>query len=156
MLELPSGDAALEEDVELAVRAAFRFRQTEKYPNDEEEAGAGPEEARLGAPVPRCRSELVVGDDVRHNAADVVHVASDDDGFGAESGRRDLGDERVADGADGEVVSEREDEQHGADGPTSARGLGDRGEANDHQQRKQCAAAVQVKVAAADEPHQEP
>ena len=156
MLELASRDAALEEDVELAVRATFGFRQAEVHPHNEEEAGAGPEEARLGAPVPRRRRELVVGDDVGHDAADVVDVSREDDRLGAQPRRRELRHERVADRADRQVVREGEDEQHAADRPLGARRLGDRREADDHQQREERAPAVHVQVAAPDDPHEEP
>lgn len=46
-LELAGGNLVLEENVELAVGAALGLGETEVDPDNAEEAGAGPEEARV-------------------------------------------------------------------------------------------------------------
>lgn len=83
--KLARRDFILEQDVQLAIGTAFGLRKTEEDPDDADETGAGPEEAAVGAPVPGCGRELVVCDYVYDDAADVVEVAGEDDGFGFEA-----------------------------------------------------------------------
>jgi len=81
VLELSRADLVFEEDIEFTVSAALGFWKAEEGPDDAKEAGTGSKEGRLRAPVPRSGCELVVGDDVDYNAADVVKVASQHDRF---------------------------------------------------------------------------
>ena len=74
VLELSGRDLVLEQDVEFTIGAAFGLGQAEEDPDRHEEARAGPEESRIGSPVPCGRSELVIGDDAADNAHGVVEV----------------------------------------------------------------------------------
>ena len=102
--ELAGRDPVGEEDVQLAVGTALGLREAEEGPHDAEEVEAEPEEAGLRPPAPGAGVQHVGRPDVVDDADDVVGVAGEDDGLGAEAGGGQLGDEGVADGADGEVV----------------------------------------------------
>ena len=159
-LELARIDPPLEQDVQLSVRASLGLRETEEDPDHHQEAHAGPEESALGAPAPTGRrgGQLVGREDVDHDPADVVQVASENNGLGAQTGRGDLGDERVADGTDGEIVDECEEQQHGSDSPSgSLVGSGSEGcEADDEEQAAERDRAVEVEGSSPGAVHHEP
>jgi len=158
--ELARGDSPLEQDVHLGVGASLWLRQTEEDPDDAESAAAGPEEGALGGPAPSVGfgRQLVGGEDVDHDAADVVEVSGEHDGLGLEAGGGHLCDEGVADGTNGEVVDECEEKKHGADCP--ARGLVggwcDGGQADDEEKSEENAGTVEVECSSAGAVHQEP
>lgn len=149
--ELASTHFLLEQDVQLAVGPALGLWKAEEGPDDAEEAHASPEETGFGTPVPGGRVQHPGGDDVADEAADVVQVAGEHDGLLAETGRGQLGDEGVADGADGGIVDEGVDEKHGADGPLSGRVVarGQAQEADDEQQHVEDDETPQVEGTAA-------
>jgi uncharacterized NAD-dependent epimerase/dehydratase family protein len=58
--------------------------------------------------------------DVDDNTAEVVQVSGEDDGLGAKTCASDLGDEAVADGADGKIVETGEHDEESPDLTRSA------------------------------------
>ncbi len=110
------------------------FGKAEVGPKPAEEAHAGPEEASFAPPVPGRGVQHVGHDDAVHDAHDVVHVSRQHDGLGLESCGGDLGDEGVADGADGDVVGECVDEEQGANAPGCTFGVGDADQADEEQE----------------------
>ena len=109
-LKLPGRDTALKHDVQLSISPALGLGKAEKGPDETAGAETGPEEAGLASPVPGGGVEHVGEDDAVDDAEDVVEVAGEDDGLDAETGGREFGHERVADGADGGVVEEGVDQ----------------------------------------------
>ena len=156
--ELPRTDALLEQDIQLGVGLALGLGQTEVRPDKTEGAHAGPEEAGLGAPVPGGGVDHARGDDVVEDADDVVQVAGQDDGLAAEAGGGDFGHEAVADGADGDVVGESVDDEHGSDDPgRGGVGLGgDADEADDQEEDVEADESDEVQRAATEAGHQKP
>lgn len=68
-------------------------------------------ETHLGTPVELVGVEHVGLEEARADAGDVVRDAREDDRLGPEAGRGHLGDQAVADRADGDVVDEGEHEE---------------------------------------------
>lgn len=62
--------------------------------------------AGLALPVPRFRVELVGHQDLRDDVDDLVSIAGQHDGLGAQADGADFGDDAVCDGADRDGVSE--------------------------------------------------
>lgn len=159
-LELPCRHLPLKEHIHLTIRASLWLRKSEVNPHHAEETGACPEESRFSGPAPAggFRGELVGGEDVDDDTADVVDVSRQDDGFGAEAGGGDFGNERVADGADREIVDECEKEEHGADCPAGGdvRFRCDGSEADDEEEDEEDAGAVEVDTSSAGAHHEEP
>jgi len=62
--------------------------------------------------IPCSGVEHVWDQDAKHDTANIVEVSGEDDSLLSESGRWHLGDERVADWTDGEIVNTREDKDH--------------------------------------------
>lgn len=156
--KLPRADPLLEQNIQLAIGLALGLRQAEIRPHETEGAETRPEKPCLSAPVPRGRVDHARGDDVIEDADDIVEIAGQHDSFAAEAGGGDLGDETVADGADGEVVGEGVDDEHGADDPGGS-GVGGRGQgdkADDQQEGVEADQAGEVEGAAAESGHQEP
>lgn len=58
--------------------------------------------------------------DIDDDTAEVVQVAGEDDGLGAQTGASDLGDEAVANGTDGKIVETGEQDEEGTDLTRSA------------------------------------
>lgn len=132
------------------------FRKAEISPDPAEEAHAGPEEAGFALPVPRGGVQHVGHDDAVHDAHDVVDVSRQHDGFGLESCGGDLGDEGVADGADGDVVGECVNEEYGANAPGCAFGVGDADQADEEQEEGEQGQAVAVQCSSTHAHHEEP
>jgi hypothetical protein len=82
-------------------------------PNCSEDTGSEPDVTRLGSQVPSGTVEHVRVDDVDDQSTDVVQVSGENDGLGSETGRSDLGDERVTDGSDGEIVKSGKEDEDG-------------------------------------------
>ena|ERR1700761_6487134 len=122
--KLASRNLLLKERVELSITAALGFWESEVAPGEAQEAGSSPEEAGLGSPVPCGWVELAWGEDVGDDAANVVEVTCQHHGLLSESGGRDFGDERIADGSDGAVVDKCEEEKHASDSPLRSDVLG--------------------------------
>ncbi|KAI6767711.1 hypothetical protein HG530_005720 [Fusarium avenaceum] len=115
--ELASTDTTLKEHIKLTISSALGLRKTEISPDGAKEAGSGPEEASLGTPVPSRGVQHAGGEDVGHYSDNVVCVSGQDDGLGSETGRAQLGDETVVDGADGRIVGEGVDQKKRANDP---------------------------------------
>jgi hypothetical protein len=116
-LELPRTRLTAEQHIDLRKRPILRLRQPPPTPQQPDDRGASPEEPRFSAPSPSRGIQHPRRDEVGHDAGDVVAVARQRYGLGAEACGRDFGDEDVAHGADGGVVYGCEDEEEGGDGP---------------------------------------
>ncbi len=92
LLELSGADLAFEENIKLTIGTAFRFRETEVNPHNHSRARASPEEGGFSAPAPSRwgRGKLVGGQDIDNDTSNVIQVACENDGLGAETGRRDF------------------------------------------------------------------
>lgn len=82
-------------------------------PDGSKDPGDEPDVTTLGGQVPGGTVQHVRIDNVDDETSDVVQVPRQDDRLGPESGRSDLGDERVTDGSDGQVVETGEKDQDG-------------------------------------------
>lgn len=71
----------LEEQIQFAICPALWFRKPEVHPNNHATAGPHPEEGGVRTPIPRRLTELVVGQDVDNDVADVVERAGQNDRF---------------------------------------------------------------------------
>ena len=130
--EMPRRNTLLEQNIQLSVRPALGLREAEERPQEAEETCSSVEETALCAPVPRTGVQHAGREHVADDRSHVVEVAGEDDGLLAEAGGWDLGDDGVADGADGAVVDRGEEQQHGADAPLGANvAFGDYTEAAD-------------------------
>lgn len=121
-LEAPSGNLVFEEQVEFTVRAALGLRQTEVAVKGGETSRNTPEDTGLGTPVPGGGRKHAGDDDTADDVHNLVGNTGKHDGLLSETGRGDLADEGVADGSEGGVVSEVEDDEERTDGED--RGLG--------------------------------
>ena len=101
---------SLEQGVQLSVGSSLGFRKAEISPCEAQETESSPEEACLAFPVPGGRIQHVWSNDSIDYTHDIVEIASKHDGFGLEASGGDFGDETVADGSNGQVVSEGIDE----------------------------------------------
>lgn len=158
--EFSCADPLLEEQVKLGESATAGLRYTEVSVNDAQEATASPEESGVVAPCPSAGVEHVRSQNTAHNADDVVKVTSEDDGLDLEAASGDLGDEGVADGTDGQLVTQGPDQHHGA-GCERCRvlvSLGDESEeAHDEKHGAETAKTDQVESATTDSnAHEEP
>lgn len=150
----------LEKHIHLTIRPPLRLRQSKENPHNTKRTAARPKERTLGRPSPTIwfRGKLISGEDVDDDAADVVEIAGEDDGFSLEACGGHFRDERVAHWTNGEVVHESEDQKHTPDSP--ARGLvgswGYGGKAYDEKESEEGAGAVEVECASASAVHQEP
>lgn len=78
--------------------------QSEENPGREDDIGARPKESGLRTPIPFQGAELTERDDIDEgDVYSVIGVTRQDDGLGAQSRRRHLGDNGIDYGADGEV-----------------------------------------------------
>lgn len=155
--ELPGADMVLEQDVEFTVRPALWFREAEVVVDEQQQASSGPEEARLRAPVPLGVEQHARHEGVVDDAADVVEVAGQYDGFDLEAGGWDVGNQRIADGADGDVVHERVDHEERAGRQRGAASrTGHAHAANDHEETEQDSEAPEIQSPTTDMRHQEP
>jgi hypothetical protein len=156
MSKLPRRNAFLKQDIQLTIRPSLRLRKSKVRPREAQETHARPEKSRFAFPVPGSRVEHVRDDDAIDDTHHVVDVAREHDGLGLEARGRDLGDETVADGADGDVVGECIDEEKAADSPACAFAVGDGDEANDEKDEGEEGEAVDVEGSAAGMGHEEP
>ena len=122
-LEFSCGNPVLEKDIELAVRSSLRLGETEVGPDNTEKTGSAPEVTRLGSPVPGSRVEHVRVEDTDNDTTNVVQVSGEDNSLGSQSGRAHLGNEGVANGTNGNVVDESEDNEKGSNSPSGTRRL---------------------------------
>jgi hypothetical protein len=104
--KLPRTNPSLKQQIQLRETPATRFRHPEISINDAEEADACPEEASEVRPVPVPGVKHVRGE---HGADDADDVAAEHDGLDLQAPGGELGDEGVADCADGELVEEGPD-----------------------------------------------
>ena len=79
-----------------------------------------PEETRLGSPIPGTRVQHKRRVDIVDDTADVVKHTSEHDRLLSEASGAGLSHDGIAHGSDSEVVDERVDEKHGADGPAGS------------------------------------
>lgn len=163
LVELAGRDLVLEEDVEFGIGAVLAFGQHEVHEDGEQSGEPCVEEARHTSPIPvggrkHARDHDVVEDTALCETAElvdergfflhrdgtgpayqVIDVASQHHRLDLESGRGDFGDDRIADGADGEVVEERVHQQQGPECPRGAFVLSrdDTQPANEHEETEQ-------------------
>ena len=73
-----------------------------------------------GGTYPGTRVQHAGGQDIADDGSEIVEVARQDDGLLTKTSRGNLGDNGIADRADGDVVDTGEDQEESADGPLSA------------------------------------
>ena len=153
----PRPNPILKQHIQLRITPAPRLRKSEPHPDQAHKIRTGPEERRERTPVPRCGRKLVVGEDIDGDASDVGAHACHDDGFGLEEGGGEFGDEGVADGADGGVVDEGEEEDDAADGPLKGGVvLTDAEEADDEDEREEEGLTGDVEGTTPEAGHEDP
>jgi hypothetical protein len=103
-LKPPRTNPPLKQLIHLPKRPPLRLRQPPPTPNYPHNRRTSPEEARFSAPAPRRGIQHARGDDVSYDTANIVAVAGKNDGFGAETGRRNLANKRIADGSQRSIV----------------------------------------------------
>ena len=142
--KFPRVHPPFKENIHLPVRPSLRLRQPEIRPDKTQETHARPEKTSLPTPIPGRGIKHIRHNNTIQYAHDVVHVSGDDNRFGLEPRGWDLGDETVADGADGDVVGEGVDEEETADTPACSFAVGDGDEANEEEEEGEECEAVDV------------
>lgn len=156
-LELPGGHLAVEQDIDLTVRAVLELGQEEEGHDPAHARGAAPDEAALARDVPPRRVEQLRGEVDHGDLGDVVGGPADARAQGAEPHRRRLGDDGVGDWAQGAGVDERDEDAEAGLGVVGRVVLRDRGaDAEDHEEGYVDACAPEVDCAAAEPGGDEP
>ena len=132
--------------------------QSEESPDQTDSSGSGPKVTRLGTKVPFGRVQHVWVEDTDNNTTDVVQVSGEDDSLGPQSSGSDLGDERVADGTDGDVVDEGEENEKTTNTVLSALGssVDCTQDSGDQHDADQDTLSVEVKISSTERLHEEP
>lgn len=149
-LELASRHSGVEASVDLLVGETARLGEAEVDPDGAEEGHASPVEGSLAAPVPCGRVEHVGHVRAVDNANDTVEGAAKVDGLDGEATGRDLSHERVADGANGELVGNTPHEKHDAGSPRRGGSVNGGNAADNEQNGAHPQAAIEVECTATD------
>jgi len=157
-LELPCWDLGLEKDVQLSVRTSLGLGQSEESPDQTDGSGGSPEVTGLGSKVPCGRVQHVWVKNTDDDTTNVVQVSGKDDSLGPQSSGSDLGDERVADGTNGDVVDEGEENEETTDTVLSSSGssVDCAQDGGDQHDADQDTLSVEVEISSTEGPHEEP
>jgi hypothetical protein len=107
--ELPSRNFALKQNVKLRIATALGLWQAKERPRKTQERRAGPEEACFGFPVPVDWVQHVRRDHAVDDALAIIQAAGQHNGLGAQTARRNLGDDRVRYRPDTDVIAQCEE-----------------------------------------------
>ena len=151
-------NVGFEQDVHFGGGSSLGLWEAEKRPDERQGAECGPDETAFAPKIPCTRVEDRWVEEVGTNAGDVVRISSQDDGLDSEAGRWDLAHQAVADGTNGEIVREDEDDQKGPGSPTQGRIRrgSDAEEANNQKATEENRQADDVELSPSDSWHQEP
>lgn len=113
-LELPGGNLAIEEDVELTVRAILELRKAKVGSDPADDSGASPDISTLASKVPSGRVEELRSQVDHGDLRDVVGGATNTSAQGTEAHRRRLCDDSIGYGTEG--AGEHEGDNNAQDG----------------------------------------
>jgi len=106
ILELPSRDLPLKQNIQLLERPALTLGNAEPAPNETNQTNGPKQEPRFTAPVRLITVKHVRHGDGEDDGCYRLDCGGDSNGAAAETRRGDLGDDDEADGADGHLVGE--------------------------------------------------
>ena len=151
--KFPRAYAFFEQHIQLCERPGPWLGDTEVSVDDTAEADAAPEETGKVTPVPRGGVQHVRCQHVADYGDHVVENATQDDCLDLETTRRQFRDERIGDGADGELVEERPHDHHATSGQGALIPVAfgyETQESHDHEHGAEAAETPEIKRSSAD------
>lgn len=135
VLELPRRDLLLEQNIQLLKRPSPALRQPEETPAQAHQTNPPKQEPSFPSPVRLVTVENIRHRDGRDDRRSGLYGGGDGDGAAAQTGRRDLGEDHEADGADGHLVGEGPDVHERGHGPHRGSVVGRDAEEADHEEK---------------------